>query len=326
MLGAASVVLLHVFSTLTANTDVVELGMSRSLVWSASSIVLTRWAVPVFLMISGALLLDPSRVFSVQKQSRYVLRMVVVLATFGYAYCLMELVFGANGVSAGLLFQALVNLLSGASWDHMWYVYDLIGIYLLLPMLRAFAVNASQAEYRRMLTVLLILSLAVPTVNAALNVHLSTFLWLTSTGFYVLLGRYAVVYLRSPRQWCQIGFICMMISVAVKLYFVSQGIWASWIELPSNPLIAGQALMVFLVAKRFLDVPCAGIGARLARTSFGIYLIHPLILNIAYKVLGISPSFYPPLVFELGMWAVAFVGSYLLVCMLMRVPLFRRIL
>ena len=59
-LGALAVVLLHVLSVPLADTPVEVIGHARAFVWYEAQTVLTRWAVPVFFMITGALLLDPS--------------------------------------------------------------------------------------------------------------------------------------------------------------------------------------------------------------------------------------------------------------------------
>ena len=87
--GAVAIVLLHAFVTLhiagEGSLSPVRVGIEEAL-----SITLTRWAVPAFFMVSGALMLDPSRTMGWDKILRHVWRLVFVLLTFGLAFALVE--------------------------------------------------------------------------------------------------------------------------------------------------------------------------------------------------------------------------------------------
>lgn len=185
-----AVVLIHSFTTLLDNATVAEVGVSRALAWTEVLVVFCRWAVPVFLMVTGALLLDPSREVGWGKVRRYVLRVVAVLLTFGVAYALMEIVFDSRSFEPSMIPAAVLNVLQGRGWAHFWYLYDLLGVYLLLPLLHPFASASSERDLRAMLVVLFAFSLAVPTVNAASGLELEPLIWFGSSVFYVLLGRY----------------------------------------------------------------------------------------------------------------------------------------
>ncbi|WP_165173970.1 hypothetical protein [Adlercreutzia sp. ZJ242] len=58
-LGAAAVVLLYVFVIVLDNGSVAQVGVALALAWSEVQVVLTRWAVPAFLMVSGLSCLTP---------------------------------------------------------------------------------------------------------------------------------------------------------------------------------------------------------------------------------------------------------------------------
>ena len=88
--AAAMVVLLHVTQGIMTNYPINVIGESRAVVWTVSQFLLKRWAVPIFLMISGALLLNPGKTTGWKDVRRYERRMALVLATFGYLYCLVE--------------------------------------------------------------------------------------------------------------------------------------------------------------------------------------------------------------------------------------------
>lgn len=86
--------------------------------------------------------------------------------------------------------------------------------------------------------------------------------------------------------------------------------------------------MVFLLFKNHCEKSYnpRGIVAFASSYSFGIYVIHPIFLNVAYKVLGLGPWSMPPVLFELSMWLVAYLGSAGMIWTMRKIPGLRRIL
>lgn len=318
--------MIHVLAGISDNVSVADVGVARASAWGVVQVVV-RWAVPVFLMITGALLLNPEKKIGWGEIRKYLLRMVGVLLTFGLAYCLMEVVFSTRAIDISVAARAVLNLAQGRSWNHMWYVYALLGLYLLLPLFRSYVASASRFDLRIMLVVLGMFTLVVPTINAVTGLAVSNLVWLTSSAFYLLLGWYAFTYLRLNRRYIAIGCLCMAIMVVLKcVYAIGFESWSNWVEYPYDPLIAGWSLLVFLLAKRWLDRPYGRVVAALSSASFGIYLLHPLVINVLYKLLGVNVEMLPPVVFEIAVWAVAFGGAWLLTELLKHVPLVKKLL
>ena len=89
-----------------------------------------RWCVPVFLMISGYLLLDPEKKIGLIKIKQYIIRIVIVLGIFGTGFAFIELISKKHSVCFTFIFRAFVNMLMGNTWNHLWYLYALIALYL----------------------------------------------------------------------------------------------------------------------------------------------------------------------------------------------------
>ena len=92
--------------------------------------------------------------------------MISVLLTFGLAYCFMEA--AANEGLENIPYVAAVsvkNLIEGRSWTHMWYIYMMLGLYLMLPLFRAFTKSADEKTYRFVLIVLFLMTIVRPTIN-----------------------------------------------------------------------------------------------------------------------------------------------------------------
>lgn len=101
-----------------------------------------RWCVPVFVMLSGAFLLDPERELTTRQWLAHVGRLAVLTVFWTYLYGLWQF----RGVHKGLewLLEALIALVAGRFYAHLWFLPMLLGLYLLLPLLRAFVKGADR--------------------------------------------------------------------------------------------------------------------------------------------------------------------------------------
>lgn len=332
VLGCLAVVLLHVFSGVLdslGNQVVVELGMLRAVCWGIAQVILTRWAVPVFLMMTGALLLNPAKQLERSKNAAYICRALAAIVLFGTCYALMEIVFSSGRFEPIDLLLALLNVAQEQSWSHMWYLYDLLGIYLLLPLLRAYCTSAERRDLSRTIGILFVFSLVVPTLNSVLEITIHNPLWLTSSVFYVLLGRYLSAYCTLNRQSALAGAAAALaLGVLTVASMEVDGGIAPWICSPSSPLVAVWSCCVFLSAKRWMNAPIGGrcLLARLPTLSFGVYLVHPVFLNVLYKVVGWQYLLRAPVLAETLTFFFVFLASSLSAAVLKRLPVVRRIL
>ena len=93
-----------------------------------------HWPVPVFMMITGYLLLQKKEL-DYKTIWKYFKRIAIVLLLFGFVFSLMEVYFSSHSITPGGIMTAFTNVLEGHTWEHMWYLYVLLGIYLVLPIL-----------------------------------------------------------------------------------------------------------------------------------------------------------------------------------------------
>ena len=188
------VVMLHVCMTEPSNYTIDMLGRVNSVFYYVGYL-LTRWTVPAFLMITGSLLLQDSYVDTTQKYIRRIVRMSIVLVLFGTGYAAMEMVF-TEGLSNWYwtLPKLLLRVLQMQSWDHLWYLYLLLGIYILLPVLKAGLNQCSEKFILGLLVALYVLDFAVPTINAIAGLSITNlYIAISSNYFYLICGYYLTV-------------------------------------------------------------------------------------------------------------------------------------
>ena len=325
---AVGVIVIHVF----AGFDLSVVPPLRLAFWQTLQIVLGRFAVPAFLLITGYLTLDPARTVDLDKVKAHVKRLLLLLGTFGLAFCIME-AFATKGFSLSSLAGAVYALLCGNSWDHMWYLYVLLGLWLLMPLWRFLATNASQEEYRWILVVLFICTLCVYCIDWVIWIDLYSPLAIgIPAPFYLLMGGYVRRFVpKRLERLREAGLVSLFVLVVLSFgYTVATGNMAVYFVHYSNPLIAVLALAV-LDELRSLDIetlrkhPAWEVVELLSRESLGIYILHPVLINLAYKVLGGTPAVMPPF-WCVVIWAGALAFGYGASRLLRELPLFSELL
>lgn len=294
------------------------------------------WAVPCFLMLSGSLLLNTNRVVSLEKLwKKYILRMLIVLFTFGLVFARMELFISSHGViNISQLGLAIRNVLAGESWAHMWYVYCLIGLYLLLPLWKLVADYATDRVIKYILIVMAVCGAALKlTTLFGLELgfydHISTIypFWFLM-GIMWNRGLIRISPIKGTLMIATSSMSILILTVIQEIMNISMDAFFGYasvlvivqsIGIYAMIPVATQLLCKKKIVKKFL--------LSIADKSFGIYLIHMVFINITYKILGINPfvceNAWGGLVLIL---CFNFIISYIVATVLKKVPLVKKLL
>lgn len=186
IISAIAVIGIHITMTQPNNYSVQEIGKSNYTILTCVY-TLIQWAVPVFLMISGNLLLHSNKL-AFTKVKKMSLRMGAVLLLFGSAFALLEQVFERKTLEIGMLPNSVLMTLQQKSWSHLWYLYILIGIYLILIPLKRFIDNSSNREICIFTAILIFGNFVIPTINIAFGTKIENYMLFTQYVTYVLLG------------------------------------------------------------------------------------------------------------------------------------------
>ncbi len=104
---------------------------------------LVRWSVPMFVMISGALFLNPNKHVTIKGLlKKNVFRLLIAYLFWYAAYIVINTIYAC--ISKG------VFSLGAVSWSpqyHLWFLPMLIGVYLLVPILRKIAIECTLLRY-----------------------------------------------------------------------------------------------------------------------------------------------------------------------------------
>lgn len=309
-MACLSIVLLHVIGCWLgfgiSPYDALGGGISRGrLIFDQIFIqVLVRWAVPCFVMISGYLILDPNRDMPVSKIWRYIKRMLYSLLTFGLFYCLIQNVLDMGiGNPVYLIISSVKNLIEGNCWGHMWYVYMMIGLYILTPIIRGFVARESKHEVWFVLVLLFLLTIVIPTINLFFSLSIARFVMISMPYLFYYIAGYYIPRLECKRNAMVIILLGGVVGFVIMLILRLQGYNVSVDS--DNAFVAMYSMALYYFASNCdkLEIIANNIFIEIvSEISFAVYLIHPFFLNLVMKGAHIYPSILPLGVGELVFW------------------------
>lgn len=284
-------------------------------------IVFTAFAVPCFLMISGAFLLSnpQNREFKLFYRKSF-LRIglpTLSVSTLYVCYNILKLYYHKNfGIElSNTPVEYFIEWFRGEPFYHLWYMYMLIGIYLLTPIL---------IRLREMLDFKIWKNFAVFSLVA------SVILWGTSTfkihwgleGIvflgYFLIGDVLKTYYDNHRYKKTLGNICIGFSIlflycVVREYLIRNDMQKYLFAFLWNfhPLAMTAAVFIF---SGFCNLKIRGRWHKISEKSFYMYLLHAGIIDVMYIVLPErwNPVFFIPVMLTVTFFVSYFASAFLL--------------
>ncbi len=278
------------------------------------------WAVPCFVMVTGALLLDPDREVTWEKIfQRYLRRVVTALLFFSALFAVFDAVTNSTAFSLFLLKDWLVRLLTDTGWSHMWYLYLMIGLYILIPFFRMITASARDAEIRMLLLVFVIFLSLIPMIEKLTGMESGFYIWMQTGYPLYLFAGYALSkgIVRMRRRTALAAALAGLAMILLATWFGLSSETGTLTKLVGNYSFAGVILLAIglfeLIRKRSSRkrTVLTSVLSRIDRYSFGIYLIHMLYLKLIVVVLKIDLLSYGGLFGALAGSVVVFVLSLL---------------
>jgi len=243
-----------------------------------------RFGVPVFVMISGAVLLDRSEPLSTFLSKR-LKRVVLPFLFWSIVYFIFVYAGSFQKFSILQLSQILLNKLLKGTYYHLWYVYMILGIYLFVPIIRKWAQNSTKQELQYFL-LLWAITLLINT-NVAKYLPSIEVLYFSKYLGYFVLGHYLDKHVTTSRP--KNNLYLMFFVFGAALTFLS----ASYLSVKENqlnityynylsPNVCLLSVGIFLLGKSLLH-GSNKLSINLDKHSYGIYLVHVLVLHYIYR-------------------------------------------
>ena len=283
---------LHISGTVWGNQDLFNVTESQNIFYAINYYTM-YWAVPGFIMITGSLHLSKTDLPLKQFYRKYLLRTLIVLFVFGYGYSLL-MEYSELGRNPKVFLNAILDVFTFNTFSHMWYLYELIGIYLLLPFIKKVTDKLSLREFEVLLTVLFLFDYLLPFIGSIVREEIGFYIQISFSIFYLLLGYYLRKYRVIKTAICIFLAILALTAIGLIAYFNPNP--RSDLINYHSPLVAVSSACIFCVFHNGELILNRIVHNRIVRWvemySFGIYLIHPLFIQILYRIFKITPDFF----------------------------------
>lgn len=323
VLATCAVVLMHVLTGATDVTDASIVPEYRSLLLSVMDLV--TWCVPIFLLISGYLFLNPERILTYPVMiKKYCRRIALAILLFGVPYAASELVVAEKSFRIMMIPEALKMTLTGHTWSHMWYLYLILFLYLITPLLKKVLQILPVWSVVAVMAVIFLGSSVTPFLNKVLDSN--SIPVLPDGGVYFLY--YLCGYLFAVREVCvdkaessgtsgkgmetgdatepvrgkRIGNVWLMAAAVLMMGMILSRTLAGFsIQMAYNyPFTVLLAVLLFAAEWNGRRDGAASTAREKNRThripwqeagalSFAVYLVHPVYVNLLYKFAKITP-------------------------------------
>lgn len=321
-----AVILIHIIGN-TINTFRLE-GIPAQVYTSIWQLM--YFAVPMFIMISGGLFLNPEKEISIKDlYKKYILRIVIALFIFGILYSILELYFSNKITGFKLIIQAIKNVFTGDLWAHMWYLYLILGLYIISPLLKIFVKNCTAQQLQYVLFVLFIFTIVIPDIVIMFNQKIAFNAVITNPYIFLYLLGYYVSKYDISKKWRISNYI-------LSAVFIVLIILNNFINLFNAELITYTSFITFNIilslfyivkrCKKSYNQVAQKILKNISDCGFGIYLIHQAIINVIYKVLKFDIITKYPYIFLIIYTLFVFGTSYLIVYYLRKIKIIRKYL
>ncbi len=298
--------------------------------------IFCKFAVPLFFMISGALLL-PKKESLADLYRKRVSRIVGTLVIASCIYYLSERFLIGSDIS-------LTRMYSSEMLYHLWYLYAYIAYLILLPFLRIIAEKLTKDLFVYMLSFYVFIIAILPVLELLFldnTMHINSFLRATPLALNIFVMPLAGYYLEHKLDASKlptkkllilwgINIACFLISAyATRMLSATTG--------PGEETFLGSfsilnAISIYLTIKYFeynksskLSSFIGETASKISPYTLGIYILHMVPMRIILVNDQLREMFYQlPSIIELVVWffvsIIIFYLSYIATWILRKIP------
>lgn len=271
--------------------------------WVAIFNSLFRCAVLLFVMISGYFLFPLKDNLPAFFRKRFT-RVLIPFVVWCIVYAIYQYLRGNADFAATIVNILHIPVNYGTQIGHLWYVYMLLGIYLFAPVVSPWLQSASRAQIQFYLVIWAI-ALCLPYIHQVYPEVWGECFWNKTPMLYYFSGMlgFAVLGFYIKRFHSERGKSDFLTGIILLVtgYIITAYVFMSRLNtaktIPELELswgydainVAMLALGYFLIIKnlkyRNPDSWYARLTEDIALKSYGIYLVHIIVLNTVYGIL-----------------------------------------
>jgi surface polysaccharide O-acyltransferase-like enzyme len=300
---------------------------------------LTRWGVPIFLMVSGMLMLNTDKneslkTFFLKRVNKILIPFLVWGIIFDALHPrYMNVPFSLKGL--------FTDFISGIIYWHFWFMYAIVGLYILTPVIRVFVNYASKNIMIYALTLWFTFASVIPLIENIFHINFDGSTNMSVMGNYLgyfVLGHFLHTYEVSKLFKRTVYFLALVSAIiSPTLTYIltrnNNGNFMSYFYDYQSITVVIMSVAVFIFIKSIDWDSLLNDKAQLnsaisviSHASFGVFLVHFIFMNelgrfgIELFTMGANSWLRVPV-----MDIIVFSLSLLFVIVLRKIPYIRRI-
>lgn len=299
-----------------------------------------RWCVPVFFMLSGMIFLDPDYKITFRKlYTKTIPRILCALIFWSVAYRTLSPItahiLDMKPLTEGEFHRIYQEIFLGTPWHHLWFLYPLLAMYILTPLLRIFTANAKKEHYIYFLILYFIFGSIIPTINARFQVHISFSIneLFSYTGYFI--AGYFFYKFDLTKVETRVLYILGIIALA-GTYIISTatamkyGGPATQFFDRTGPNTMLAAFFIFVFIKNIVNNNAKIMTLKnnkyitlLANCGLGIYLVHDF-FNIILNLLNIHTDTFPAILSIPVLSITVYLASLIVILIIRKIPILNK--
>ena len=293
---------------------------------------IARISVPIFFMISGALLIKETS-FDMKKYLKRIWRLLFALIVWNLIYFIFNNLYLGETVK----FQdAFVNSFFEPTKRHLWFMYAIIGLYIALPFIQNMCKNLTKTEENLFMGLWTFFVGILYIIKLELKLDVDYPIPIVQATYY--LGYFVVGHIlykrvneiektkKYSKYLLLIPLVCFAITIiqTCNLSFKYDKYYNLLLAYRSILYMLSSISIFLLFIMNKENFKANKLVASISGLSFGIYLMHPIFQNIItenIKIIEQSSYLFIP-IYSI----IIFILSYISCFIIKKVPLLNRIL
>ncbi len=258
-------------------------------------------AVPLFVMISGAFMLDEKRQISTKQfLKKYVLNLTILLIIWSAFYTIKHIGMSVIRSEGYGIKDFLEDFLLADGGFHLWYLYMVIGLYLITPVLKLFVCKENKNKILYLIIILSVFTFLPSMLDSFNNEYVQIFSSFFKTPIltggayisYYLLGWYLSNFQLEKKHRIIVyilGFFGLLYTIlAGQFVSIAQGVIAENVYKVTALNLLLYSVAIFILFKQLFqntkESKFTKFISHLSKLSFGVYLIHLLVFSVFTRV------------------------------------------
>ena len=307
-----------------------------SLEWAFRSLFgqMTRWCVPLFIMISGALFLRRDNISIGLLYKKYIWRIILVYLVWSAVYASLRM--GPNTNLLGFLGVVISGPL------HLWFLKMLIGLYMCLPLFWMIVKDKKVETYFVMLS--FFVSVVVPLFMFVIEKTSDNYFQIFSDlgervkfsmamgySYFFVLGHFLVAHPLKRRYRMMVYILGIMSALLLLLLTYvpafkgnpPAGYFYSY-KTPFTYFITATIFVYVMSHCKNIRQPLRRIILYLSKMSLGVYVVHMFVMHVFSSCFGVDSRTFHPSYWLLAYTAIVFICSYVISGAIAQIPFLKK--